>query len=120
MWDCLLTRLSESGDRAALFTANACLGESRALEHREQGDAIRGEHYQTLWLNPERGLAGASAWRRGCSGPLGLHGGQLREVLEHLILHVRRDLGVAVGLDGEGASAVCHRAQVGPVALDLG
>jgi len=59
VWDCLRSRLSESGDRAALFAANACLGELRVLEHREHGNAIRGEHYQTLWLNPERGLAGA-------------------------------------------------------------
>lgn len=59
VWDCLLARLSESGDSAALAAAHACLGELRGLEHREQGDAIRGEHYRTLWVNPERGLAGA-------------------------------------------------------------
>jgi hypothetical protein len=59
VWDRLLERLSESGDAAALSAAGACLGELRGLEHRELGDAIRGEHYETLWLNPDRGLAGA-------------------------------------------------------------
>ncbi len=59
VWDRLLARLSESGDRAALTAAHACLGELQGLERRELGDAIRGEHYETLWLNPERGVAGA-------------------------------------------------------------
>ena len=59
VWDRLLARLSESGDRTALTAASECFAELRGLEDRELGDAIRGEHYQTLWLNPERGPAGA-------------------------------------------------------------
>ena len=59
VWDRLLARLSESGDRTALTAASGCFAELRGLEDRELGDAIRGEHYQTLWPNPERGVAGA-------------------------------------------------------------
>lgn len=59
VWDRLLARLSESGDRSALSAAGECLAELAGLEARELGDAIRGEHYRTLWPEPGQGLAGA-------------------------------------------------------------
>jgi hypothetical protein len=59
VWDLLLARLSESGDGGSLAAARRCLGALTTLEAREFGDAIRGEHYQTLWPTPERGAAGA-------------------------------------------------------------
>jgi len=57
IWDGLIDRLTRTGNHAAVVSAEDGLRSLLRLEARELGDAIRGEHYQTLWASTQTGLA---------------------------------------------------------------
>ena len=57
VWDSLIQRLTRTGYHTAVTGAEDSMRALSKLEARELGDAIRGDHYQTLWTSTRGGFA---------------------------------------------------------------
>ena len=52
IWDLLITRCADTGDKKSVESCNDALGELRSLEKAELAAVITGDQYHTIWQAP--------------------------------------------------------------------